>query len=139
MTWAAALASAAFAMTALADAAACAAAIAVNNCCADAGVGAALELLEDLPVDVFDCDPLLDVDDPLPVEPDEPLEPDELLEVEPEVPPEPAPEDVPVPPPLAETLPVINAVEANNSTPPVLPPELVIDPLDVILCAVAVT
>lgn len=138
--------------------------IAVNNCWAEAGVGLALEPFEDLPVEVFDCEPVLDEEEPVPVDPDpldpepldpvpdepelldpedepdpELLDPDEPLDVDPEVPLELVPDEEPELLPLAETLPVITALVAKRVTPPLLPPVLVTDPLDVMLCAVAVT
>ena len=72
-------------------------------------------------------------EEPEPLEP-EPLEPEvvvpELLVV---------PDDEPEFAPLAETLPATITVPPSKFTPPALPPELDTEPLELILCAVAVT
>lgn len=72
--------------------------------------------------------------EPEPVEPD-PVEP----ELDPEVLPEPLPEPLPGLLPLDDTLPASTTLLANKLTPPVVPPELVTEPLALMLCAVAVT
>lgn len=49
------------------------------------------------------------------------------------------PDDEPEFAPLAETLPATITVPPNRFTPPVLPPVLDTEPLELMLCAVAVT
>ena len=148
MVLAAKLVDAAAAVAKFAAAAAWAETIALSNCAALLGVTDAAAPLDDLPLTVFDCEELDDVevdpvpdDEPEPLEPEleepelpEPLEPDEP-ELEPVV--DPVPELEPLL--LEDMLPAITTLFANKLIPPVLPPVLVIEPLELILCAVAVT
>lgn len=131
--------------------------MAVSNCAAVAGVTDVTLPLDDLPLTVFDWDepdedefepefeepepPELELEEPELLEPDL-LEPDEdefepefeELELpEPEFD-EPVPLDPEVDPlPLEDTLPATTTILANKLIPPVPPPELVIEPLAVIL------
>ena len=138
-----------FATAAVAAAAAVAALTVAKSCCADSGVTPGVVPFGDFPVTVLDCFLLEEVVPDPELAELEPLEPDEF-EPEPDEPepvePEPLPDDVPEPVepellpddeleplPLEDTLPAMTMVFANKFTPPVLPPELVIDPLALIV------